>query len=326
MAEGYFISFELNETTGTITNYTLITEEGETVVFDSVSIIDFQPDEISSQGSVMLISGDDIQIIIHDNPSGMIHVIANDTLATVSFTISEGIQVTEEAAGDREYVSINGTGVDAIIATDDGIISMDDVDGRTVSSIVLDDDHAMFKAIPSFTYRNRVSEQALMQALMQSRLAGEISLMVRNGSAVYNTMEYQYQFRIHVMEAQQNRIMLQVSSDDHQGRLVLMNMDRETFNLQNRELVVKLDGATVQQASSLDVLYANGQESDDAKYCVLTDGEVTQILAYIPSFSAHSLSIESMLPEVFGPMGIAAMIAAVGVLGVAAVVLVKRRH
>jgi len=326
-AAGDFISFELDETTGAITNYTLVTEDGETVVFDSVSVTDLAPIEVSVQGSVMLIRGDDVQIIVHDNPTGMIHIIANSTVAKVSFVASEGIEVTEGETGYREFVTVNGTGVDAVIATDDGIISMNELEGQTVLSITMDDNHAMFKAIPAFEHRNSVSEQALLQAFVQSRLAGEISVLFRNGSAIYNTMEYQYHFRIRLKEAQQNRIVLQVSSEDHEGRLVVMNMDRETLELQEREVIVKMDGAAVTKSSSPnEVLDATGQERENARYCLLTEGEMSQILIYVPSFSVHALSIETVATDLTGQLGLVALVAAVAMIGIAAIILMKRQR
>jgi hypothetical protein len=325
---GEFIRFELNQTTGMITNFTLISGDVEIVVFDSVSMAGFLPEEVALQGSVMLIKGGAIQIIIHDNPTSMIHVITNGTLTTVSFIASENVQVTEGAIRDREYVSINGTGVDAVLATDNGTIFMDEVGGRTFLNVTFEDDHLMFRAIPTFTNRNMESEQALMQAFVQSRLAGEISLLVRNDTAMYNTMEYQHHFRIQLMEAHQNRIMLQVSSDDHEGRMVVMTMDRETLQLQNRELVVKMDGTAIREGSMLDVLNATGQQGDNAAYCMLTQGDISQVLVYIPSFSAHALSVESAAADadVFGQIGLIALIAVVGVIGVVAIVLIKRRR
>ncbi len=327
---GDFIRFELNGTTGTITNYTLMTGDQEIVVFDSVSVAGLSPEDISAQGSVMLIKGGAIQIIIHDNPTCMIHIIANGTLAAASFVVSENVHVTEGVIGDREYVNINGTGVDAVLATDNGTIVVDEVEGRTFLNATFEDDHLMFRALPTFTNRNMESERMLMNAFMHSRLAGEISVLVRNGTAMFNTMEYQHQFRIQLMEAQQNRIMLQVSSDDHEGRLVVMTMDQETLQLQNRELVVKMDGTALREGSLTDVLNANGQQAENATFCMLNQGDISQVLVYIPSFSVHSLSAEAVAAEtdanVLGQTGLIALIVVLGVIGVIAIVLIKRRR
>lgn len=327
---GDFIRFELNETTGTITNYTLIAGDHEIVMFDSVSVAGLLPEEITSQGSVMLINGGAIQIIIHDNPTCMIHIIANGTLAAASFVASENVHVTEGVIGDREYVNINGTGVDAVLATDNGTISVDEMEGRTFLNATFEDDHLMFRALPTFTNRNMESEQTLMNAFMHSRLAGEISILVRNDTAMFNTMEYQYQFRIQLMEAQQNRIMLQVSSDDHEGRLVVMTMDKETLQLQNRELVVKMDGTAIREGSLSDVLNANGQQGENATFYMLTQGDISQVLVYIPSFSTHSLSAESVAADadanVLGQTGLIALIVILGVIGVIAIFIIKRRR
>ncbi len=327
---GDFIRFELNVTTGMITNYTLLIGDEQIVVFDSVSVAGLLPEEIMSLGSVMLIKAGAIQIIIHDNPNCMIHIIANHTLADARFVTSENVIVTEGLFGDREYMYINGTGIDAVLATDNGTMLMGEMEGRTFLNVTFEDDHLMFRALPTFPNRNMESEQMLMNAFMQSRLAGEISILVRNDTAMFNTWEYQHQFRIQLMEAKQNHIMLQVSSDGHEGRLVVMTMDKETLQLQNKDLLVKMDGTALREAPMSEVLNANGQQVENAAFCMLTQGNISQILVYIPSFSAHSLSAEAVAanadPNVLGQTGLIALILVLGVIGVVAIVLIKRRR
>jgi hypothetical protein len=327
---GDFIKFELNQTTGMITNFSLIVGDEEIMVFDSMNIFGFLPEEVLIQGSVMSINGGGIQIIIHDNPTNLIHLIANGTNATVSFVASKNMQVTEGVNMDRDYVNINGTGVDAVLATDNGTIMMDEMEGQTILNVTCQDDHLMFRATPGFTNRNMVSERALMQAFVQSRLAGEITILVRNDTAMYNSMEYQNQFRMQLMEAQQNRVMLQVSSDNHEGRLVVMTMDKETFELQNRELTVKMDGVPIRESSLMEVLNENGQQRVNAAFCVLAQGDLSQVLVYIPSFSTHTLSAEAVAADsnanVFGLTDLVIVIAVLGVIGVVAIVMIMRRR
>ncbi len=328
--KGDFISLQVNETTGMITNFSLIMGDEEIVVFDSINVIGFIPEGVSIQGSIMLIEGGSVQIMIHDNPTGMIHIVSNGTVATVTLIVSENVQVSDGAGiDDREYVNIDGAGIDAVLATDNGTILMDENAAQKYLNVTFGD-HLMFKATPSFTNRNMENERALMKAFVQSQLAGEISVLVRNDTAIYNTMQYQNQFRINLMEAQQNRIMLQVSSDDHEGRLVVMTMDKETLELQNRELMVKMDGTAIREGSLSDVLNANGQQGVNATFCLLAQGDISQVLVYFPSFSTHSLSVEAVVADtnanIFGQMDLIILIAVMGVIGVVAIVLIKRHR
>lgn len=335
IADGYFVDFRLNETNGMITDYVLETDDGPVAVFERIEIADFAPSVPEVHGAVMMFENDTVQIIVHDNPTAMYHVIANDTETTVSFKVAEGMSVTEISGGpgdgtngQHKALMISDGEVEGIICTDDGSIVVESGASGTYVNVTFLDDHAMFRAKPTFAHRHMHNEQAMMQAIIQNRMACEISLMVRNGSAVYDIMEYQHEFKMTVMQAERNRITLQVSSENHEGRVILMNMDQLTMETKNGVITVKLDGKTVRASTNpLEVLYATGSNASDAVYTVLQIDDASQVLVYVPSFSTHTLSIESILPgaEIFGIAGIVAVLGAVAVVGGATVVLFVRR-
>ena len=335
VANGTFVHFLLNESTGTVTNYSLKTPSGVVKIFDSIEVKDFNPSSLKVQGAVMLLRNESVQVIAHDNPTGMYHVVANDTLTTVSFKVAEGINVNQIALlsddhGDhsREAVIISAGSVQGVIASDEGPLSVETGSAGTYVNVTFFEDHVMFRAKPVFAHGNMNNEQAMLQAIIQNRMACELSLMVRNGNAMYDIMEYQHQFRMRVMEAERNRVVIEVSSPNHEGKVILMNMDMQTMETKKGQMTVKLDGAAVRwTANPLDVLYATGSNSSDALYTVLNGGETSQLLIYVPSFSVHVLNVQSVMPgmEIFGIAGIAAGLAAVAVVGAAAVVIFVRR-
>ncbi len=335
VADGYFISFLLNESTGTVSEYNMKTGTGSVEVFDSITIAGFDPYAPRVQGAVMLLNNETVQTIIHDNPTGMFHVVANNTPTAVSFKLAEGVSVSqvilgsEDAPlGNREAVIVSKDVVQGVITTDDGSLTVESGDAGTFVNITFVDDHAMFRARPVFAHGNMNNNQAVLQAVVQDRIGCEISLMVRDGSTMYEVMEYQHQFRLRVLDAERNRITLQVSSEDPAGKVVLMTMDRQTLETRNAELAVMIDGVAVAQTSNpLDVLYASGSAPEDAVFTVLQDGETSQFLVYVPSFSTHSLSIESVVlgADLLGLAGIVAVIGAVAVVGVASVMLFRRK-
>jgi hypothetical protein len=283
----------------------------------------------------MLLRNESVQIIVHDNPTGMYHVVANDTPTTVSFKIAGGIDVNQlSLASDhhnddaREAVIISNNSVQGVIASDEGPLTVESGPAGTYVNVTFVEDHVMFRAKPMFAHGNMNNEQAMLQAIIQNRMACEVSLMVRNGNAMYDIMEYQHQFRMRVMEAERNRVVIEVSSANHEGKVILMNMDLQTMETKNGQMTVKLDGANVKwTANPLNVLYATGSNNTDALYTVLNGGETSQLLIYVPSFSVHVLSIQSVIPgmEIFGIAGITAGLAALAVVGAAAVVLFVRR-
>jgi len=335
VANGTFVHFLLNETTGMVTNYSLKTLSGVVKIFDNIEVKDFYPSSLKVQGAVMLLRNESVQIIVHDNPTGMYHVVANDTQTTVSFKIAEDINVNQISLfsadhedDSREAVIISSGSVQGVIASDEGPLSVETGSAGTYVNVTFVEDHVMFRAKPVFAHGNMNNEQAMLQAIIQNRMACELSLMVRNGNAMYDIMEYQHQFRMSVMEAERNRVVIEVSSPNHEGKVILMNMDMQTMETKKGQMTVKLDGADIRwTANPLDILYATGSNGSDALYTVLNGGETSQLLIYVPSFSVHVLSIQSVLPgtEIFGIAGIAAGLAAVAVVGAAAAVIFVRR-
>lgn len=335
VADGYFIDFFYDEMTGTVTDYTLKFKNETIRFFDRILIDDFDPDAPVVRGAVLHADNGSVQIIIHDNPTGMYHVVSNVTRVFVSFQLADDIEITRIVGSgiggqfaDREAVILSKGSARAIIATDDGTITTEMGSGGTFVNVTTEGNHIMFRAVPAFANRSLTAEEALFYAIVQNRLGCEISLLVRNGSAMYDVMEYHHQFRAKIMSAVKNRVVLEVSSEDHEGKLVLLNFDKETMEAGKREMIVKLDDERIKETSTpLEVLFASGSEKDDAVYTLLQKGEVCQILIYVPNFSTHMIEIESIsiFATLLSPLGIGAIFAAVAVVCVSAVLLVVKR-
>jgi len=371
---GKFVSFELNESNGVITNYSLKSRSGPIAVFDSMSISGFAPTNLTVHGSVMLLRNGTVQIIIHDNPTGMIHIISNLSVLA-SFKLADGLNATEilindqddeqengtaheneyeneyeheqgngtgdenQAENDHEHnydrdqakrsvVLIAGNGMLGIIATDDGNLTVDATENGTFVNATFTNDHAVFRARPVFARHHGMHDISFMFAIAQERIAAEMTLIWRENGTYIETMEYERSFTMMVMEAKHNRIMLRISSEVHQGRVVILNVDQGTLDLLKGNSLVKLDGTEVRStANPLEVLYATGSSSTDAVYCFTESNGTAQFLIYVPSFSVHELSVESVGPfaQVMGASGAIAVIVALAVIGVAAMVLVRRK-
>ncbi|MBC7108512.1 MAG: hypothetical protein H5T41_06980 [Methanomassiliicoccales archaeon] len=336
VADGYFIDFFYDEMTGTVTDYTLKFKNETIRFFDRILIDDFDPDAPVVRGAVLHADNGSVQIIIHDNPTGMYHVVSNVTRVFVSFQLADDIEITRIVGSgiggqfaDREAVILSKGSARAIIATDDGTITTEMGSDGTFVNVTTEGNHIMFRAIPAFANRSLTAEEALFYAIVQNRLGCEISLLVRNGSAMYDIMEYHHQFRVKVMSAYKNRIALEVSSENHEGKLVLLNIDENTIEMKKANLIVKIDGKTIKETTKpLEVLFASGSGESDAMYTVLHNDKISQILIYVPSFSTHTIEIESVsiFANIFSPVGIGAILSAVAVVCISAIVLIKKRQ
>ncbi|MDD1747187.1 MAG: hypothetical protein LUQ16_05435 [Methanomassiliicoccales archaeon] len=350
VADGKFITFAFDESSGDVSDYALKNRTGEVTFFDSIQILGFTPSNVSLHGAVMLIQNDSIQAIIHDNPTGMYHVVSNETNTSVSFLLAPGMnalplspEVSErnERDGDngetemmdgtncsRSAVAVFGDGAYGVISTDDGNITIETSGQGTYVNVTVSYDHVMFRAKPVFSHHH-MNEDAILTAISEGRVAGEISLVLRNGVTSYDTMEYRDEFRLQLLSTERDRIRIQVEDQDHKGKVVILNVDQQTLDSQKGELILELDGAPIKTTTNpLEVLYADGSDSSDAVYCVMESEGVSQFLVYVPSFSIHQLSISSLGPmdSLTSSMGIVAVVGALAIVAVAGFLVLRRRR
>jgi hypothetical protein len=355
VVDGKFITFAFEESSGNVSDYALRNGSGEVTFFDSIQILGFTPSNISQHGSVMLVMNSSIQVIIHDNPTGMFHVVSNETNTTISFLLAPGMSalplsplvwegrqaerngtevddlnmVPEEEDEDLGIaVAILGNGAYGVIATDEGNITIDDTENGIFVNVTVSLDHVMFRAKPVFSH-HYMNQNAILQAISEGRVAGELSMVLVDGVATYDTMEYRDQFQIHLMSAERDRIQLQVEDLEHRGKVVILNVDEGAFNSQKGELRLELDGVAIRSTTNpLEVLYEDGGEASDAVYCVIESDGVSQFLVYVPSFSAHQLTLTSLGPmdALLSVMGIVAIVGALAIVSIAGILVLRRKH
>ncbi len=327
MASGHFVSFQFDESSGLFNDYTMKDGNREIHIFDSIQFEDSDIQTIDIYGSIIMIGGDSTRIMVHDNPVGLLHATTEGSME-MTFDLAAGMKISEDYSkiigADSESIVIFSEGFRGVLMTADGHMDIDQEDSTITVNIASDNGSLIFRAKPMGPH-NMHHEQVLMEAFMKGRIGGEASVMVRNGSAIANTMSYQHQFQIELMEAQRNNFEFNISSEGHEGKVVLVNVDSDSLKLDDRKISVSIDGKDVSRAYNLlDVLYSNGTALEEANYMVVQNNSTTQLMVYIPSFSAHTLTIETYLPgaEVFGAEGIIALIAGVAIIGIAAAGLI----
>jgi hypothetical protein len=362
VVDGKFIAFGFDESSGNVSNYALKNDSGEVTIFDSIQILGFEPSSVTRHGAVMLVQNSSVQAIIHDNPTGMYHVVSNETNTTVSFLLASGLNVLPLSSDvEEEYerersdvesqdvdneslenpiffedmerdlsiaVAIFGNGAYGVIATDGGKITIDGTQDGTYVNVTISYDHVMFRSKPVFSHHH-MNDDAILEAISEGRIAGELSLVLRNGATSYDTMEYRDQFRIYLLNAEQDHIHLQVEDQDHLGKVVILNVDEGTFDSQRGELRLELDDVSVRSTTNpLEVLYADGSEPSDAVYCVIESDGVSQFLIYVPSFSVHQLTLSSLgaTDALVSVMGLVAIIGALTLVVIAGYLMLGRKR
>lgn len=294
-ASGYFIEFNYDEETGRITDYQVRTGETYIEVFRWIELVGFSPEGMMVQGAVLNQYNDTARMIVHNNPTAMIHVAVNSSSVELSMALADGLEVADiEPAGDLDAaVRLDTDSLHAVIGVSNGTLTVDEVGNVTLVNITVNEGQAFFRARPFFTMMGVENEELIENAIMNGKIAAEVALMYRDGNGICIEQTYHHQFRMQVLSLNQNRIQLEVSAENHEGKVLMLKFDRETFNASGG-IKVTIDGNEVKSSTTIDgVLEASGSEIEDARYYIYDNGQEYVLLTYIPSFSTHTLAIET---------------------------------
>ena len=99
----------------------------------------------------------------------------------------------------------------------------------------------MFRMKPAFAKGHMALDDAVQDAVANGKVAGELSLTVQNGSAMFDLMQYRMGFSMQVQQANQNHIRLEVSSNEPEGKVAIINLDQGTFDtLTGNDIIVTI--------------------------------------------------------------------------------------
>ncbi len=330
--QGRFLSFELNETSGSIVNYSVATFGGNEILFSQINLKDFIPTNVSTIGSLIIERNSNASVVVHDNPVALLHVSSNHSMQSANFTLAPGISAAlVPRVGDETNISfalIGGTGIQGILMVRNGTLAIE-TDGTGDEIIVANSSDIMLRMKPATRGYNAMNE-AVQTAIANGKVAGELSMIVRNGSAMFDLLQYQTGFKLEVQQAGENHVRLTASSDEHEGRVAIINLDQGTFDARtNKDIVITLDGKTIRQTQDpLDVLSNSGSQDGDAVYCIESTLNGSQIMIYVPNFSTHELDISSVSPlaGVLNITGLLAFLGAMATVGAATYLLFGRKR
>jgi len=283
--EGRFVSFDYES--GAVYNYTLITDE-ESLIFNTIYIVDFEMEsEPKMDGAVFRMNGAGCDLWIHNNPTGMLQITASkhDSPVIVKAELADGLVLSKLTNGTYEiggldepaYLRFGG----AVLEINENLFTVD----------ISDYGHFMFSAIPDKGCGGSGYRYQYTMAVMNGSIDSELHVVTSNGESLTQKFEYQGKVEMRVRSLEQNRIRITVESEEHKGKVVAINLDKDTLNAMNcKEIAVKLDGDGLREASGVEeVVEAGGNEG---VYYVEKSAEGLQALVYVPSFSEHEISIE----------------------------------
>jgi hypothetical protein len=102
-------------------------------------------------------------------------------------------------------------------------------------------------------------------------------------------------FQMEFKDMGDDLIDIEVDSKNPEGRIVMINLNKEALDADSLDdLLVKLDGGKIDSTESLDELMEDVGGSE-ARYFALFGEEGTTVFVYVPHFSTHTITIESIL-------------------------------
>jgi len=131
-------------------------------------------------------------------------------------------------------------------------------------------------------------------------------------------------FNMDLIKIGDERFDVLVDSQIPEGRIVTINLNRDALEAESIDnLLVKLDSNEIQHTATLEELMelVGGSE---AKYFALFGEEGTTVFVYVPHFSTHTITIESILSTTFDVL-VPTVFALVFIAVAASVILLRGR-
>jgi len=322
--DGYFVQFSYDKESGVITNYAVRTGETYLNLFQSVVVDQFAPKNMKVTGSVFKQWNDTLGMIAHNNPTAMLHIGSNVSYI-VSFLLDENIAVSEmEVEGELDAViSVTNDQISGLIGVSNGTVATEERPEGTYVNVTVNEGQVFFRMRPYFAGVGAHFENQVMTAIANGKITNEMAIIVHNGDAISVCSDYDHRYTMKLHGVDGNRIMIQVSSEMTEGKVMMLRFDPQTIDA-SKGVKVTIDGQAVAEGDLESVLGASGAEMSSAKYLMVDEGDYYSLLVYIPHFSTHLLEVEgtaaSDIP--LSLIGIGAI--AIAVIAIAAIGISRR--
>ena len=310
LAYGNFTTFNFNES-GVIENFAA----GGDLIFDSVTVSDFEYLDEQITGATAFYQGVDSQIFLQDSPMGIfqIRAFANKT---VTFDLADGVKANQE----KELANVSENMVPIKVTKDNfegylvifmNPLSADpektlkgldvEVSDNKVTFNLVKNSVLMFRAnsmphaFMQTQYKNSPEHTHMHQVLSREIATGRVGaeIVFRNGTDHESIMNY-VPINLHVRDRDRNRIVLGIESESQEGKVITINVDNETIDLSKPERIrLRYDGTVVEEATSIDELFTGG---GNPLYYLLEENGTAIMAVYIPKFSEHEIVID-LVPE-----------------------------
>ncbi len=331
MATGSFVQFSFSPSTGRLTS--VIAKNGT----DSLAIlesIEVRPSRGFSSpmvtGPLFTSSGESMTILAHDTPSGLFEFRTGSEPASVALHLISSItNVTEQTASaswPQSTVTFRIGESRARLVSGSGTFN---VTGTTILANLTANDLLVMRVVPGFS-RERAQQSAVLDALGSGRLAAEYALVSSsNGGWIEDSSRYRRDLLAGPTTVAPGHAAVWLGSPRGLGGLVLLAFDPLTMPSDAaHRLVVSVNGTTVPESTDvLGAFYASPGGMDEPFYARLS-AVATVLAVYLPTLHGALVEVSTVATDRSGiDWGTeVALIAALGVVSVAAAVMFRRRR
>ncbi|HEY3419553.1 MAG TPA: hypothetical protein VGK23_03290 [Methanomassiliicoccales archaeon] len=288
--EGGFVRCDFNQTDGSYENYTVVHSGLSTKVFDSVDCMGLVPNSITKVGSVMKVTGTSVDITMHNNPTAMMKYVLNGTNQMVHFICNDSWSVGyDNRSGYHDgMVTMTKGNLTGMIIVDKGTLKIEKINNKTMA-MATKGQVSFLTGNPDLA--NAVDDNKIMQSIASGKIAGQLSMVMRNGSVMTEEQEYE-DATMRVSSNSAGHVEIEVNSSSSNAKVMEFVVDTQSLNTTSDKIVALLNGAKIARMSLDQVLAMNGTGNADAKFVVIDQVKNWKVLVYIPHFSTQVVGLE----------------------------------
>ena len=292
-----------------VINYSVSRDSSFVRLFDEIAIDEFRSGIPYQEAPTALTHSDDYgELIIHETPT-----------TAIEFTALEDNRVELFLSEDTGALR---SGQSVVVGNEDAkgyFIPKGDVNITITESRVAFDisqgSSLIFRADPE-------GEQVIGEATSNGKVGGEMYISNDAGYLIEDIVLYD-ELAMETISPGNREIDLKVSGELNYGQSVVVHVKKSMLIYESPEDIgIQLDEVYIEKGEGLsETLYEEGEE---AKYFVTETDDSYDIVVYVPQISDHLITIGSVQEEI-GIDGLATLLSAVAIVGIAAAALVYNR-
>lgn len=323
VASGRFLSFDFNQSTGVMNNFTSLLSNQK--VFNSINasgngtfgvgedLPSFAFGQPTVMGSVFFFANNSYIYAVHNNPSLQSNFWINN--GTIVFNVSNGLHIHEFAtAGQNSQYNQTQLVSNTSVASNDVLGADHEVEpGKTAiylssvsftgfllvnnGNVVVNTTTGLVTVSSNHTAKITFvsppgiqGNSAVEQAILKGSVGGQFLIENNNGSLSDMSVSYNSSLKMSLVSNSSGKVVLRVSSAHHEGTNVVVFVSNAILSGSSK-IYVSLDNQSIQLTSINDTL--NVTSSVQAYYSVINEQNGFLVVIHVPHFSNHTIEIST---------------------------------